>query len=107
MKKYKKGLKRQGYKVVKRKFPNKKKRTCFNCGSTEHFIAKCPYETKTSSTRWTYVHLRSKTTSTRGTRKRTTRTIERARSTWERLTLGMNGTQLERSQEKRMRRLQP
>ena len=39
MKRFQKGLKRQGYKVVKRKFPNKKKRTCYNYGSTEHFIA--------------------------------------------------------------------
>ena len=46
MKRFQKGLKKQGYKVVKRKFPNKKKRTCYNCGSTEHFIAKCPYEIK-------------------------------------------------------------
>ncbi|XP_066358250.1 uncharacterized protein [Miscanthus floridulus] len=44
MKKYQKGLKRQGYKFVKRRFPNKKKRTCYNCGSTDHFIAKCPNE---------------------------------------------------------------
>jgi hypothetical protein len=44
--KYNKGLKKQGYKVVMRKFPNKKKRLCFNCGSTEHLIAKCPYEKK-------------------------------------------------------------
>jgi hypothetical protein len=43
---YHKGLKKQGYKVVKRKFPNKKKRTCYNCGSTNHFITKCPYEIK-------------------------------------------------------------
>ena len=46
MKRYHKGLKKQGYKVVKRNFPNKKKRTCYNCGSTDHFIAKCPYEIK-------------------------------------------------------------
>jgi hypothetical protein len=46
MKKYHKGLKQNGYKVVQRKFPNKKKRTCYNCGSTEHFYAKCPYEKK-------------------------------------------------------------
>ncbi|XP_066334532.1 uncharacterized protein [Miscanthus floridulus] len=46
MRKYNKGLKKQGYKVVRRKFPNKKKRLCFNCGSTEHLIAKCPYEKK-------------------------------------------------------------
>jgi hypothetical protein len=46
MKKYHKGLKKQGYKVVKRKFSNKKKRICNNYGSTGHFIAKCPYEIK-------------------------------------------------------------
>src|SRR5579859_2780886 len=46
MKKYHKGLKRNGFKVVQRKFPNKKKRTCYNCGSTEHFIATCPYGKK-------------------------------------------------------------
>jgi Na+-translocating ferredoxin:NAD+ oxidoreductase RnfC subunit len=44
MRRYHKGLKKQGYKIVKRKFSNKKKRTCYNCGSTNHFIAKCPYE---------------------------------------------------------------
>jgi hypothetical protein len=44
MKTYKKGLKKQGYKFAKSKFPNKKKRTCYNCGSTEHFIADCPNE---------------------------------------------------------------
>ena len=31
---------------MKRNFPNKKKRTCYNYGSTDHFIAKCPYEIK-------------------------------------------------------------
>ena len=46
MKRFQKALKKQGYKVVKRKFPNKKKRTCYNCGSTDHFIVKCPYEIK-------------------------------------------------------------
>jgi hypothetical protein len=46
MKRFHKGLKKQGYKVVKRKFPNKKKRTCYNYGSTDHFVAKCPYEIK-------------------------------------------------------------
>jgi len=34
---------------VKRKFPNKKKRTCYNCGITDHFIAKCPNEKKMTS----------------------------------------------------------
>ena len=29
---------------MKRKFPNKKKRTCYNYGSTKYFIAKCPHE---------------------------------------------------------------
>jgi hypothetical protein len=46
MKRFHKRLKKQGYKIVKRKFSNKKKRTCNNCGSTDHFIAKCPYEIK-------------------------------------------------------------
>jgi hypothetical protein len=45
MKRFHKGLKKQGYKVVKRKFPNKK-RTCYNYGSTDHFISKCPHEIK-------------------------------------------------------------
>ena len=31
---------------MKRSFPNKKKRTCYNCRSTDHFISKCPYEIK-------------------------------------------------------------
>ena len=53
MKRYHKGLKKQGYKVVKRNFPSNKKRTCYNCGSTDHFIAKCPYEIKTTNTRRT------------------------------------------------------
>jgi hypothetical protein len=44
MKAYKRGLKKQGYKFSKRKFPNKKKRTCYNYGSTEHFVADCPNE---------------------------------------------------------------
>jgi hypothetical protein len=44
MKTYKRGLKKQGYKFAKRKFPNKKKRTCYNYGSTEHFIADFPNE---------------------------------------------------------------
>ena len=44
MKRFQKGLKKQDYKVVKRKFSNN--RTCYNCGSTEYFIAKCPHEIK-------------------------------------------------------------
>jgi hypothetical protein len=46
MKRFQKRLKKQGYEVVKRKFPNKKKRTCYNCSSIDHFIDKCPYEIK-------------------------------------------------------------
>jgi hypothetical protein len=46
MKKYHKGLKQNGYKLLQRKFPNKKKRTCYYYGSTDHFYAKCPYEKK-------------------------------------------------------------
>ncbi|PUZ75712.1 hypothetical protein GQ55_1G226800 [Panicum hallii var. hallii] len=42
MRKYKKGLKREGYMFTKRKFTNKKKRTCYKCGSTEHLIAESP-----------------------------------------------------------------
>jgi len=50
IRKYHKGLKQNGYKVVQRKFSNKKKRTCYNCGSTDHFVAKCPYEKTTRGT---------------------------------------------------------
>jgi hypothetical protein len=46
MRKYKKGLKREGYKFAKRKFPNKLKRKCYNCGSMDHLIAECPFENK-------------------------------------------------------------
>ena len=46
MRRFHKGLKKQGYKVVKRNFPDKKKRTCYNCGSTDYFIVKCSYEIK-------------------------------------------------------------
>jgi hypothetical protein len=49
IKKYHKGLKSNGYKLVQRRFPNKKKRTCYNCGSTEHFIANYPYEKKNNN----------------------------------------------------------
>ena len=92
MKRYHKGLKKQGYKVVKRSFPNKKR---VHAKIVEASITSLPS-----------VHMRSRKTNTRRTRKRRKPTVERARSTWERLTLGMNGTQLERAQVKRMRRLQ-
>jgi hypothetical protein len=44
LRRYQKGRKKQGYKVVKRKFPNNKKRLCYNYGSTEHLIDHCPHE---------------------------------------------------------------
>jgi Fe2+ or Zn2+ uptake regulation protein len=91
MKKYHKGLKKQGYKVVNRTFPNKNKRTCYNCGSTEHFIAQCPHEIKDNKFK---------------KEKKEDKTIERARTSWEKHTLGMSGTQRKRAQVKRMRRLQ-
>ena len=46
MRRYKKWLKKEGYKLVKRRFPINKKKTCYNCGSTKHFIAKCSSEIK-------------------------------------------------------------
>jgi len=46
IRKYHKGLKKNGYKVVQRRFPNKKKRTCYNYGNVDHFVANCPYEKK-------------------------------------------------------------
>ena len=42
IKNFGKGIKKHGYKLVKKKFPRKKKRTCFGCGSTEHIVAECP-----------------------------------------------------------------
>ena len=93
MKRFHKGLKKQGYMVVKRSFPNKKKRTCYNCGSTDHFIAKCPYEIKDNK------YKKDKKEEKADHRK--------SKKYMERLTLGMNGTQLKRAQVKRMRRLQP
>jgi Na+-translocating ferredoxin:NAD+ oxidoreductase RnfC subunit len=77
---------------VKRKFLNKKKRACYNCGSTEHFIAKCPYEIKDNKYK--------------KDKKKEKTDHRKSRKYMERLTLGMNGIQLERAQVKRMRRLQ-
>ena len=78
---------------MKRKFSNKKKRTCYNCGSTDHFIAKCPYENKDNK------YKKDKKEEKTDRRK--------SQSIWEKLTLGMNGTQLEKAQVKRMIKLQP
>jgi hypothetical protein len=64
MKRFHKGLEKQGYKVVKRKFPNKKKMTCYNYGSTNHFIASA--------------HMRSRTTNTRKSERRTRPTTRKA-----------------------------
>jgi hypothetical protein len=93
MKRFQKGLKKQGYKVVKRKFPNKKKMTCYNCGSTDHFIAKCPHEIKDNK------YKKDKKEDKADHRK--------SRNIWDKLTLGMNGIQLLRAQVKKMRKLQP
>jgi multimeric flavodoxin WrbA len=93
LRRYQKGLKKQGYKVVKRKFPNKKKRLCYNCGSTEHLIAHCPHEIEYNN------YKRDK--------KEVRPTIKRAKGTWERLTLDMNRTQQKIDQVRRIRRLQP
>jgi hypothetical protein len=46
IRKYRTRLRKQGYKFTKRKYSNKKKRTCYNCGSTDHFIVECPNEKK-------------------------------------------------------------
>ena len=87
MKSYHKGLKKNGYKIVQRRFPNKKKRTCYNCGNTEHFIAKCPFEKKDN---------KYKRDNNEGKHEH-----KRDTSKWERHTLGMSRTQL-RSQVMRM-----
>jgi hypothetical protein len=79
LRRYQKGLKKQGYKVVKRKFSNKKKRLCYNCGSTKHLIAHCPH--KIEDNHYKRDKKESKTDS------------KRAKDTWERLTLDMNETQ--------------
>jgi hypothetical protein len=46
IRKYRTRLRKQGYKFTKRKYSNKKKRTCYNCGSTDHFIVECSNEKK-------------------------------------------------------------
>jgi len=92
MRRFHKGLKKQGYKVVKRKFPNKKKRTCYNCGSTDHFIAKCPHEIKENKYK--------KEKEDKADRRK-------SKKIWEKLTLGMNGIHPLKAQVKKMRKLQP
>ena len=86
MKNYHKGMKRNRYKIVQRRFPNKK-RTCHNCGSMEHFIAKCPYDKKEN---------KYKRENNEGKHEQ-----KRDTSKWERHTLVMSGTQV-RSQAMRM-----
>ena len=76
MKRYQKGLKKQGYTVVRRKFPNKKKRLCYNY---EHLIAKCPYEIKENK------YKRDK--------KESKHKHKRVIGRWEKLTLAMHGIQ--------------
>ena len=77
---------------MKRKFSNKKKRTCYNYGSTDHFITKCPYEIKDNKYKKD---------------KKEDKTDHRnSKKYMGEAHIGMNGTQLERAQVKRMRRLQ-
>jgi hypothetical protein len=95
MKTYKRGLKNQGYKFAKRKFPNKKKRTCYNCGSTEHFIADCPNE-------------KIRMTRARGVTREIKNHITREETIVEKLILVMNGILEMRALVKRKgRKLQP
>jgi hypothetical protein len=95
MKTYKRGLKKQGYKFAKRKFPNKKKRTCYNCGSTEHFIADCPNE-------------KIRMTRARGVTREIKNHITREETIVEKLILVMNGILEMRALVKRKgRKLQP
>jgi hypothetical protein len=77
---------------VKRKFSNKKKRTWYNCGSTDHFIAKCPYEIKD--------HKHKKE------RKEDKADHKKSKKIWERHTLGMSGTQPLKAQVNKIRKSQ-
>jgi len=89
IRKYHKGLKQNGYKVVQRNFPNKKKRTCYNCGSTDHFVvAKCPYEKKENNYK-------------RGNTREDKHEYKKKTSKWGKHTLDMSGIQL-KSQVMRM-----
>jgi hypothetical protein len=91
-KRYHKGLKKQGYKVVKRKFSTRRGHAT---------IVGAPSISLPSA------HIRSRTTSTRKRGRRTRPTIRRARKIWERHTLGMSRTQPLKGQVKKMRKLQP
>jgi hypothetical protein len=96
MKTYKRGLKKQGYKFAKRKFPNKK-RTCYNCGapSTLLRIALMRKE-KIGMTR------------ARETTRKTKSHITREETMVERLILVMNGIPEMKALVKRKgRKLQP
>jgi hypothetical protein len=97
MRTHKKGLKKQGYKFAKRKFPNKKKRTCYDCGSTEHFIADCPNETR-----------ENKNDKAREVTRKIQNHITREQTIVEKLILVMNGIPEMRALVKEKgRRLQP
>jgi hypothetical protein len=97
MKTYKRGLKKQGYKFAKRKFPNMKKRTCYNCGSTEHFIADCPMRRENIEM-----------TRVKGTTRKIKNHITREETIVERLILVMNGIPGMRALVKRKgRKLEP
>jgi hypothetical protein len=44
MKKFKKYVKKKKLSKGENKFKSKTKRTCYNCGKYDHFIANCPFE---------------------------------------------------------------
>jgi hypothetical protein len=81
-----------------RKYPNKKKRTCYSCGSTEHFIMDWIAQMRKK---------RASMTRTRGITRRTKGNTPR-RTMVEKLTLVMNVTpELKAQMMKRRIRLQP
>jgi hypothetical protein len=44
MKKFKKHMKKKKFSKGDKKFKPTTKRTCYNCGRNDHFIANCPFE---------------------------------------------------------------
>jgi hypothetical protein len=97
MKTYKRELKKQSYKFAKRKFPNKKKRTFYNCGSTDHFIADCPKRRE-----------KARMTRAREVTRKIKKHITREGTMVEKLILVMNGIPVMKALvKKKGRRLQP
>jgi hypothetical protein len=93
MRKYNKGLKKQGYKVVRRNFLTRKR----DCASIVAAL----------SILLLNILMRRKTITIRRIRKKASMSTRRVTSKWERHILGMSGTQLKRAQVMRMRTLQP